>query len=499
MKTNKKLNSIKYINISIPFTILFLFLISSCKKDILDTAPKNKISDASAFYASTQILAQVNGLYSLAKNASLYGGGQLVWSELHGDEWLNSSQNTGDGAAIFNQNVSASLSQINTLWAAGYSLINNSNILIANLNSSKVLLGSTQSASDSIKSIYIGEAKFLRAIAYFNLIQFYASPYTSGNGTQTGIPLRLTAVTSLTNGNVALSTVGQIYDRIILDLDSAELVLPKINQSASVNYFRAHKASAIALKTRVYLVQQNWANVIAEASKIVSATSPATGIGYGSVHKLETNITTVFNTVPYTGAEAILFFPFSSSDAGTGQAHPDYFFPSFVTLNPNYLVHTDSLTVFSAGSGDARNGFISRQGKPTAPIVYFSKFPTKSPLIDYIPAIRYAEVLLNYAEAAARTGDITNATSLLKAVRKRSNASYTFPAINITTQDSLVSTILHERRIELLGEGLRLFDLYRLGQAIPAKPGIPAVATTSSQYIWPIPSSEVSTNSFTNN
>jgi hypothetical protein len=215
---------------------------------------------------------------------------------------------------------------------------------------------------------------------------------------------------------------------------------------------------------------------------------------------LESNIVNVF-TGSYNGAEAILFFPFSSSDAGTGQAHPDYFFPSFVVLNPKYLVQTDSVAVFSATSGDARNNLILRSGTVAEPIVYFKKFPTKSPLIDYIPAIRYAEIILNYAEAAARTGDLTNATSLLKAVRKRANASYTFPDINVATQDSLVSTILHERRIELLGEGFRLFDLYRLNQSIPSKPGlgIPAVATTSSQYIWPIPSSEVSTNTFINN
>jgi len=473
-----------------------LISLSSCRKDILDTNSKDKVPAASAFTTPSQILAQVNGLYGLAKNASLYGGGALVWSELHGDEWLNSSQNTGDGAAIYNQNVSASLTQINTLWAAGYAVINNSNILIANLNASTVLLSTTQAQSDSVRNIYIGEAHFLRALAYFNLIQFYALPYADGGGTQAGIPLRLSAVTALTDGNEGLSTVGQIYTQILHDLDSAELVLP-VSQLATVNYYRAHKASAIALKTRVYLVKQDYARVITEASKIVLASSPAVGIGYGSGHKLEANIATVF-TGSYVGSEAILFFPFNTSDQGVSQAHPDYFFSSTqaVTLNPKYLVHLDSLSVFSTSSGDARNGFISRKGTAAAPIVYFTKYPTKTSLIDYIPAIRYSEVLLNYAEAAARTGDLTNATLLLKAVRKRSNASYVFPDINIATQDSLVSTILHERRIELLGEGFRTFDLLRLVQTIPAKPSIPAVAPTSSQYVWPIPSSEVSTNTF---
>jgi hypothetical protein len=507
MKTSKNIALIKYLRFGLVIPVILILTLTSCTKSLLDTVPQAQISSSSAFGTPSQILAQVNGLYELAKGSysggtedgTFYGGGVIIFAELHADEWLSSSGNTADGAAIYNQDALASLAQVNDVWNAGYSLINNANILISNLNVSKVQLGTTQSATDSIKNIYIGEARFLRALAYLNLVQYYALPYAYGNGSQTGLPLRLTPITSLTSVTDVFSTVGQIYTQIINDLDTAELYLPVTNQSASVNYYRAHKATAIALKTRVYLIEQNWNNVITEASKIVSPSSPSKGIGSASIHGLESSINAVFSG-SYTGQEAILFFPFNTSDAPGAQAGLEYFFdsPGFVTLNPNSLVHTDSIPVFSASSGDARNSFITR----TKSSVTFNKFPLPSSLVftDYVPAIRYAEVLLNFAEAEANSGDLADATTLLQAVRHRSSPAFVFPVSSISTQDSLVNTILHERRIELLGEGFRLFDLFRQELTIPSKPGtqpgsiLPAVPLSSNQYIWPIPSAETSTN-----
>lgn len=111
---------------------------------------------------------------------------------------------------------------------------------------------------------------------------------------------------------------------------------------------------------------------------------------------------------------------------------------------------------------------------------------------DYVPLIRYAEVLLNLAEALARTNGLDpQAIALLNAVRKRSDPSVTLaPA----SQQELIDMILIERRIELLGEGQRSPDLLRLGLTLPAKGSAPAVDPTGIQYIWPIPTSEMLAN-----
>src|SRR5262249_38779239 len=112
--------------------------------------------------------------------------------------------------------------------------------------------------------------------------------------------------------------------------------------------------------------------------------------------------------------------------------------------------------------------------------------------------IRYAEVLLNYAEAAAQTGDLTLAANLLQAVHARSDASYTFADEDLATASALISAIWKERRIELLGEGFRSNDLLRNLQTIPAKgsSSLQAVAVTPSEtnYIFPPSNNELTTN-----
>jgi hypothetical protein len=107
--------------------------------------------------------------------------------------------------------------------------------------------------------------------------------------------------------------------------------------------------------------------------------------------------------------------------------------------------------------------------------------------------IRYAEVLLNLAEALARTTPLdARAIALLNAVRMRSDAT---AVLAPASGDALIDAILLERRIELLGEGFRSMDLLRLGLPLPSKPGVAStVAPTDAQYIWAIPNNELLVN-----
>jgi hypothetical protein len=114
-------------------------------------------------------------------------------------------------------------------------------------------------------------------------------------------------------------------------------------------------------------------------------------------------------------------------------------------------------------------------------------------LNNYVPILRYAEVMLNLAEALARqsAGVDARALALLNAVRQRSDATVTFaPA----TKDDLINLILTERRIELLGEGFRSLDIMRQNINFPAKGSVGAVPTSSVSYVWPIPASEMLLN-----
>ncbi|MFM2139579.1 MAG: hypothetical protein RJA57_1886, partial [Bacteroidota bacterium] len=115
---------------------------------------------------------------------------------------------------------------------------------------------------------------------------------------------------------------------------------------------------------------------------------------------------------------------------------------------------------------------------------------------DWSPVVRYAEVMLNLAEALARNeaGTAVNARALaiLNAIRLRSDATATpfAPA----DKNTLISLILNERRIELLGEGFRTSDIGRTGGTYPAKGVVAAISPSTSQYIWPISIAELLVN-----
>jgi hypothetical protein len=125
---------------------------------------------------------------------------------------------------------------------------------------------------------------------------------------------------------------------------------------------------------------------------------------------------------------------------------------------------------------------------------FCGKYPSGTPYIDKAPVIRYAEVLLNLSEAIARTtaGVDPKSLALLNAVRTRSTGvtGTLAPPDNAT----LLTNIMTERRIEFLGEGLRNSDIMRFNQAFPGKGAIASLPNTSAKYAWPIPITELQTN-----
>lgn len=472
-------------------SFLFLFLttlIASCDKDLLEPVPQTSISDANAFETPERILAQVNGLYSAVKNSQFLGGRYTIYQELRANDFIMNKPNAQTGQLTWGHTVNSSTAEVQNLWSNGYASINRIHIFLDGLEANK------DKVSDSLYKNYVAEAKFLRGLTYFLLVQQYAKPFIADNGASAGLPLRLGAEKSSQNNDLGRSTVAQIYDQILSDLNEAEVGLPSKYSTAALNTTRAHKNSAIALKTRVYLTKGDNEKVITEARKIVSEAAPYSATT-GVANKLESNVTSVFSG-SYTGGEALFFLPMNAQDAPGGQNALSYYF-TFTPGNAEFYLNpsgTVSDPVFSAASKDTRKGLIiTQQGQ-----LWLYKYKMPSPYTDYIPVIRYAEVLLNYAEAAAKTGNESKAIDLLKAIRNRADASYTFPASATGTREALIKTILDERKIELMGEGFRVPDLQRTLQPLPGKSGnagiSPDVAPYESRYIWPIPAAELSTN-----
>lgn len=457
--------------------------LASCRPELLSPIPETTISDAVAFQTPERTLQAVNGMYSAMKAGSLYGSRYLVYQDVRGEEFINETANGVTGLQTWNFTISSSTNEVANVWNATYAAINRINVVLAGLETSPI--------SDALKNQYRGEARFLRALAYHSLVTLYARPYTDGNGNKPGVILYTAPQTSSGSNNKARSTVAEVYSLILEDLNFAETNLPATQGSGTLNVTRAHKNAAIALKTRVYLHMGRYADVITEGNKIVSMNAPFTA-PTGVQHRLEPNIATVFSSG--TTLENIFSFPFTTLDLpGTQNSLNQYYSPGQSTAcascNGNGEFSLNLTTGIAADANwkatDARRSFNQVIGNRT----WLRKWTDNT---NYVPVIRYAEVLLNLSEALARTNGLdVRAIALLNHVRQRSDATTTLVPASAA---DLINMILTERRIELLGEGFRSRDLLRLNQTIPGKGTVPSIAPTDPQYIWAIPQGELVIN-----
>lgn len=466
---------------------LGLVMVTSCKRELLSPVPQTSITDATAFDTPARIANQVNSLYASFKTGSLYGGRAQIAGDIRTEDFLNETTNGVTGYDVWFLNATGtSANFIKNLWGAAYSNINQCNLFIDGMNEK-----GTTIVGSALANNYLAEARFLRAASYLKLLEHYARPYADGNGSKPGLPLRLTGIKESGSSSLARSTVSEVYTQIISDLDFAETNLPLNYSTAALNTTRAHRNTAIALKTRVYLTMQDYAKVITEANKIVAQSVAPFSATSGVAHALQANIVNVFRT-PYTTSESILSMPMSSTagdNPGTQNQLGYYWAKSTgngeFSLNPSGIIANTGWLVT-----DARRGFIATvSGKP----YLNTKFNAPSPYTDWAPVMRYSEVLLNLAEALARTNTGVNAKALalVNAVRQRSDAT---TILAPATQTELINAILLERRIEFLGEGLRNLDIMRLLQPIPAKGTVTAKAASEQGYIWPISADELSLN-----
>ncbi len=456
----------------------------SCnKEEILNPVPTTRISDVNAFDTPERILALVNGIYTSLKSGSFYGGGYLLHSEVRGEDFINRTSNINSGFATWNHTVNSSSVEVQNIWSSGYTTINSVNIFLAGIEEHQGVV------SDSLATQYKAEARFLRAVSYYSLVILYARPYAENNGISKGLPLRLVPETNPLNNALKRSSVAEVYNQILDDLDFAEAHLPLKYGNALLNTSRAHRNTSIAFKTRVYLTIGNYAKTIEEAQKIVSPDAPFRALT-GVPNQLQAIATTPFLSDDYTTTESVFSMPMTAQNSSTGYSSLGYDLNSTPNGNGEYNLNPQGI-IADAGwrESDTRRQFITAGATR-----FFKKYSKGNPYLDYVPVIRYPEILLNYAEALANTGNLEKAKSLLLFVRRRADAGYEFPEDKVNEKTALVSTIWHERRIELLGEGFRSGDLLRTLRIIPGKGTVGPVSPTDEQYIFPLPSTELNTN-----
>lgn len=503
-------------------TALFtLPLLTSCESDVVDLEPVDKFSDLTAYETAERCELAVIGAYDAAQ-CGLYidtsngwtrgypfGAASILQGEMRGED-MNLT------AVFFDYTYSATynLSTANNvaMWETSFEAINRYNTVYKGIETA----AANGVLTEELANQYKGECLFLRALTYHNLMIHYALPYNVEGNNNYGMPIYTEPVNdpSQTEAQLAIgrSTVAETYAQILSDLNEAENLLPDVIEANKIA--RASKGAAIALKTRVYLHMRDWANVITEAKKLEGGrfsleSDPATP--FTSYSNNNESIFSIANSAEdnasVNGAMSAMM---SARDGGRAMC------PSSPTLyNSSYWL----------GDDKRRNLLFYRESDQ----YYFcDKYQNPQTREEYAPIIRYAEVLLNEAEAAAREGDKELALEKLNEVRDRSladPASQSYEASDFADTKALVEAILWERRIEFHGEGRRWEDIHRLAaDDLCPSGGIPAkieynnaknqgafvvggevkdewfasnkafIPYTDKRFIWPIPLNDILRN-----
>ncbi|SEA92648.1 RagB/SusD family nutrient uptake outer membrane protein [Pedobacter hartonius] len=516
--------------------VLTVFSATSCKK-YTELNPINSFSEATAFSTPASIELVMAGVYNTATVGTYngttgrgypFGGASIIQAEMRGEDMVNLE---AFYQITYESTITSNTANNINMWSNLYALINQCNVLIEGVTAAAAKGTITTAVADQ----YAGEARFLRALAHHELVIDFCRPYVDGNGSNPGVPYRTVAITSIDKAqqgaSVARGTVAQDYVNILADLDFAESKLPAARTALKIT--RATQGAAIALKTRVKLHMEDWPGVIAEGAKL--GTSAAAGPYTSAIgsYSLTASVDGPFSNFKDNTESMFSIENGSASNGGVNGALPNMFGPAanaLTTLVGRNLVATSpNLYVASFWvTGDSRRSLLQIQ-QTTANALYFFNYKYRDPLnsTDYAPIIRYAEVLLNVAEAYSRTTALdTRALNLLNAVRNRAvPVANRFTIANFPSQTALTQAILNERRVEFAGEGRRWPDITRLSQnasfavtggGIPAKVlkaniagdgsgyniitrpvttnGKAAIAYTDIHYIWPIPLDELNAN-----
>ncbi len=504
----------KVFKISI-LTITAITMLAACSKNKLEPSPQNALLESQAFTTPGQIENNVRGMYAGLKNGNFLGGRFLVYQDVRSEEFANITNNGVTNLQTWNFTQLATTNEVQNCWAQGYATINRCNVVIDGVNKSSAITAAQ-------KLIYVAEARFVRAVSYFSLMNLYARPYLYPGTTPTaslGIPLKWNAETAIDNASnqVARAPITVVYDSILSDLNFAESNLLATNGSTTLNATRAHKNSAIAIKTRVLLAMGRWNDVVTEGNKMVPTSLPALPATPNSVapvtsvttanapNRLEPSYQTIFstlgvNSIPNPTAEHIFALPFTDLDQpGIQNGLASYYNPGPVGNGDYHLNNTGAGIYASAafGASDARRSFAQVIVTGTTTRYWWRKF-NQQPNYDLVPIIRFSEVMLNVAESAVRASNSVDqrAVDILNYIIRRSNnTSFTpFTTASFASAQELIDRILLERRIEFLGEGLRSFDVQRNNLSFNAKGSVLAVAPSSNVYIWPIPQNELLVN-----
>ncbi|WP_316838887.1 RagB/SusD family nutrient uptake outer membrane protein [Pedobacter gandavensis] len=424
---------------------------TSCKK-FLDLKPLDSYVEKSFYLDEKGLQGGLVTCYDALQSDSLYGNNLLTLGELRGDNLIDNDP--GSGAGVRNQievfSETSANSILSSTWMGNYKAIYRCNIILDR--------APEISMNEDIKSQIIGQAKFIRALSYFNLVRIW------GN-----VPLVLKVQKTEEARQNTRATTAQVYQQVIDDLKDAAVKLPPTWVAAQRG--RATSFAANSLLGKVYLYQKKFDLVATTLQPVVAAIYSGTTLA--TVPQNQT-----FPDNLKTSKDIIFAVQYLMGGV-----------KEFVNQDNRYRNNNNTNIINIPQSlfetGDNRQALVVSTGTGARPGKFNSPQLNNETSGDF-PVLRTTDVLLMYAEALNETayGD-AEAFKALNAVRTNANASVKTPAL-LTSQSAFRTAVYLERRLELALEADRWFDIVRTNQMSVIFPGIPAFRS-----LYPVPQVEI--------
>jgi len=405
----------------------------------LDIKPQQALDESVAMSSDANIKKALLGAYDLFMYSELLAAdGEISWVGTFNQP-----------REVFGKRMLTNNVYIRNNWTGAYYTINICNNILESIDN---VLAEDQ---DRVR----GEALFIRGVAYFELVRFFAQPYSAGaTSTNPGVPLVLEATKDITEESlVARATVDQVYQQVISDLTTAESLLPETNGVFAAKY------AAAAVLSRVYLGMADYANARDAANRVIES----------EIYELTATFAEAFNNSE-NSTEDIMAMQTNAQD-GNNNMQLYWSVPDFGGRDGDVEITDKHLNLYE--NGDERldmfyegNGAI-RSGK------WKNQFTV-------LPCIRLAEMYLTRAEANFRLGTVIGDLPLndINLIRDRVNL------LDLLPGQLTLAAILKERKLELAHEGSAIHDLKRL------KGSADGFAYNANAMVFPIPIREINAN-----
>ena len=490
-------------------TFLMTFLIfSSCNDDILDKSNPNELPVEAFYKTGDQVTAATNAIYAALQANNLYNREYFFLQDLLSDDCQSGgAQLEAPRAQVLNYVFDGSNLLVNSVWRGLYRVIARSNQVLEFVPSADPNV-----VSADLKKQRTGEAHFLRAWAYFDLVSLWGR-----------VPL-MTQVTTDTEGTPRSESEDVIYNLIFADLDTAAMNLPMRSQYGSGDLGRATIGAAQSLAARVHMFRGEYQQAMDLLATVIASNE------YSLVDRYLDN----FQEENENNAESIFEIQFSE-DFGTdgawnadgagiaeitfrGQEYGPNAWRNVIPSNgiaaefekvangatkddPRYTYSFYSIgDSFNNGSDVLTNTDV--QGDVTKPswkkyqMIYKRNNENSSSGINF-RAIRYADVLLMMAECENELSGPAAALPYINQVRARADVDmppYPTAQYPTNTKDEMLAAIMHERRVEMAGEQIRNRDIRRWRRLGKLKTE-PLPQYEAKYDLLPIPYVEIDNNS----